>query len=267
VEQERSFLAPWAEASRAGQVLVVTRLRAALAQKLGRKVAASVVYQMLARHGWRKVAPDTRHPKSDPKVQEEWKKLSETLAALLKGAAVKGRHVRLMFQDEARFGRTVRIRRSWAPTPERPVVSNGYEREFVYVYGAISPVEGEFDWMVCRKMNTEQITAFFGQVSAAHPDEFLLMVVDGASSLVAKELVVPENIRLLRLPPYAPELNPQEHIWDELREKSFPNRVFATLDAVLEQLNAGLIRLAADTGTLRSIAGWPWIVSINLNAL
>jgi hypothetical protein len=109
--------------------------------------------------------------------------------------------------------------------------------------------------------------AFFGQVSAAPPDEFLLMVVDGASSHVAKELVVPENIRLLRLPPYAPELNPQEHIWDELREKSFPNRVFATLDAVLEQLNAGLIRLAADTGTLRSIAGWPWIVSINLNAL
>jgi hypothetical protein len=65
----------------------------------------------------------------------------------------------------------VRIRRSWAPTLERPVVSNGYEREFVYVYDAISPVEGEFDWMVCGKMNTEQMTAFLGQVSAAHPDE------------------------------------------------------------------------------------------------
>ena len=47
---------------------------AALAQKLGHPVAASVVYRMLARHGWRKVAPDTRHPKSDPQVQEEWKK-------------------------------------------------------------------------------------------------------------------------------------------------------------------------------------------------
>jgi hypothetical protein len=188
------------------------------------------------------------------------------MAALLKDAAAEGPHVHLMFQDEARFGRMVRIRRSWVPTPERPVVSIGYKREFVYVYGAISPVEGEFDWMVCRKMNTEQMTSFLGQVSAPHPDEFLLMVVDRASSHVAKELVVPENIPLLCLPPYAPELNPQEHIWDGLREKSFPNRVFATLDAVLEQLNAGLIRLAADTDTLRSIAGWSWIVSINLNA-
>jgi len=73
-EEERSFLAPWAQASNAGGILVVSPLRAALAQKLGRPVAASVVYRMLARHGWRKVAPDTRHPKSDPQVQEEWKK-------------------------------------------------------------------------------------------------------------------------------------------------------------------------------------------------
>ena len=48
--------------------------------------------------------------------------------------------MRLMFQDEARFGRMVRPRRCWAPTPWRPVVSNGYEREFVYVYGAVSPL-------------------------------------------------------------------------------------------------------------------------------
>jgi len=74
VEEERDFLAPWAKQSDEGGVLVVSPLRAALVQKLGRPVAASVVYRMLARHGWRKVAPDTRHPKSDPLVQEEWKK-------------------------------------------------------------------------------------------------------------------------------------------------------------------------------------------------
>ena len=58
------------------------------------------------------------------------------------------------------------------------------------------------------------------------------MVIDGASSHVAKDLVVPENIRLLRLPAYAPELSPQEHVWDEVREKEFPNRVFSDLDSV-----------------------------------
>ncbi len=76
LEEERRFLEPWAKLSTEGGMLVVSPLRAALAQQLGHPVAPSVVYRLLARHGWRKVAPDTRHPKSDPEVQQEWKKNS-----------------------------------------------------------------------------------------------------------------------------------------------------------------------------------------------
>ena len=76
-EEETTFLAPWAEQARDAGLLVVSPLRAALAEKLGRKkVAPSVVYRLLARHGWRKVAPDTRHPRSDAAAQAEWKKNS-----------------------------------------------------------------------------------------------------------------------------------------------------------------------------------------------
>jgi transposase len=74
--EEEEFLAPWLEQASAGGLLVVSPLRAALAEKLGQPVKASVVYRLLARHGWRKVAPDTRHPKSDPEAQSEWKKNS-----------------------------------------------------------------------------------------------------------------------------------------------------------------------------------------------
>jgi len=75
-EEEEAFLAPWVEQARQAGVLVVSPLRAALAERLGRKIAPSVVYRLLARHGWRKVAPDTRHPKCDPAAQAEWKKNS-----------------------------------------------------------------------------------------------------------------------------------------------------------------------------------------------
>ena len=87
-----------------------------------------------------------------------------------------------MFQDEARFGRMVRIRRCWAPRPERPTVCSGYEREFVYVYGAVSPDQGALDWMIAPKMNTAYMSQFLAQVSAAHRRDFIIMVVDGASS-------------------------------------------------------------------------------------
>lgn len=175
--------------------------------------------------------------------------------------------MRLMFQDEARFGRMVRIRRCWAPAPVRPMVDNGYEREFTYVYGAVSPMEGELDWMVCDKMNTERMGEFLAQVSQAHSDEFMVMIVDGASSHIAKALEVPENILLYRLPAYSPQLNPQEHIWDELREKEFPNRVFESMEGVRTQLKEGLPRLAGDQAKIKGICAWSWISDLNLNAI
>src|SRR5713101_4946243 len=71
LEEEEAFLKPWLEMAATGNLVVVSPIRAALAQRLGQPVKPSVVYRLLARHGWRKVAPDTRHPKSKPEVQEE----------------------------------------------------------------------------------------------------------------------------------------------------------------------------------------------------
>ena len=171
-----------------------------------------------------------------------------------------------MFQDEARFGRMAKPRRCWAPKPCRPVMLNGYEREFVYVYGAVSPQDGDFDWKVCPEMNSERMSEFLQQIGKQYSREFIIMVVDGASSHRSKGLVIPENIRLLPLPAYSPELNPQEHLWDEIREKEFPNRVFDSLEGVRKQLRSGLVRLAQDFRRVRSITAWPWIVTINLKA-
>ena len=56
-----------------------------------------------------------------------------------------------------------------------------------------------------------------------------------------------------------------EHVWDELREKAFPNRVFADRHSVLGQLEVGLPSLASDRKVLRSLTAWPWIISLNLN--
>jgi hypothetical protein len=74
VAQEREFLAPFLESAAAGGVLVVGQIKAALDKRLGREVALASAYNLLHRHNWRKLAPDKRHPQSDPVAQEEWKK-------------------------------------------------------------------------------------------------------------------------------------------------------------------------------------------------
>lgn len=76
VEEEAAFLDPWVSRAEAGGVLVVPPIHRALEKRLGCKVAASTVYRLLARHGWRKVEPDTCHPKRDVQAQETFKKTS-----------------------------------------------------------------------------------------------------------------------------------------------------------------------------------------------
>ena len=73
IEEEREFLAPFFASAAAGGILVVGEIKAALDKRLGRKVALASAYNLLHRHDWRKLAPDKRHPQSDPLAQEEWK--------------------------------------------------------------------------------------------------------------------------------------------------------------------------------------------------
>lgn len=76
LEQEREFLAQWEQRATEGGVLSVLPIHAALVERLGHETPLSTTYRLLARHGWRKVQPDTKHPKSDPAKQDEFKKKS-----------------------------------------------------------------------------------------------------------------------------------------------------------------------------------------------
>ena len=73
-EEERQFLSRWEEKAAAGGILSVPPIHAALIKRLGHDIPFSTTYRLLARHGWRKVQPDTKHPKSDPVAQEDYKK-------------------------------------------------------------------------------------------------------------------------------------------------------------------------------------------------
>jgi hypothetical protein len=169
--------------------------------------------------------------------------------------------VRVMFQDEARFGRLSDPRRCWAPAPLRPTVRVALVREYTYAYGAVSPRDGALDWMLAPKSDTINMAAFLRHVSQRHPEDFVLMVLDGAPSHRAQGLRIPGNMALVRLPAYSPELNPAERLWDEIREKEFANRVFESLGAAMAQAARGLKRLEDSAPALQSLTGWDWILS------
>ena len=166
-----------------------------------------------------------------------------------------------MFQDEARFGRINDVRRCWAPKPMRPLCQAMLTHEYTYAYAAVEPLSGILETLILPHVNTGCMQIFLDEVGARHPQDKIVMVLDGAGWHASESLKPPANMRLLPLPPYAPELNPVEHVWDELREKFFHNRVFDSLDALENQLEFALRTYEVDQATIKSIVAWEWIIN------
>jgi transposase len=193
------------------------------------------------------------------------KKLPGTLEQILASFATP-RPLRVMFQDEARFGRISDTRYCWARRPLRPVVKAMLTHQHTYAWGAVSPVDGRFDSLVLQHVNTECMQLFITEIASRYPDENIIMVIDGAGWHRSKALVLPGNLKLHLLPPYSPELNPQEHLWDELREKYFHNEAFDSLEALEAQLVSGLRYLEQRPQVVKSIVAWDWILNSVSNA-
>lgn len=171
-----------------------------------------------------------------------------------------------MFQDEGRFGRISDPRRCWAPSGLRPDVPAQVVREYTYAFAAVSPHDGTMDSLILPEVNAYMMSMFLEEVANRHPDDLILMFMDQAGWHKSQELKIPQSMRLLWLPAYSPQCNPVEHIWDEIREKWFANKVFDDMDTVEDTLMDALAILENDKGRITGIAGFDWIVSIPLNA-
>jgi hypothetical protein len=162
-----------------------------------------------------------------------------------------------MAQDEGRFGRISTAKRAWAPPGIRPKAPRQVIRESSYVFAAVAPEQGLMTSLILPCADTAMMNRFLAQVAEDFAEYFIVMQVDQAGWHRAKELQVPENMRLIFQPAYSPEVNPVEHLWEDLREKYLHNRVFASLDELLEVLCQALSELTEDTERLRSMMFFP----------
>ncbi len=162
-----------------------------------------------------------------------------------------------MAQDEGRFGRISRPKRCWAPPGIRPSAPAQVVRESMYVFAAFAPSLGRLVSLVLPTANTAAMNLFLEHLSQTLADYFIVMQVDQAGWHRSRELIIPSNIRLIQQPAYSPEVNPVEHLWEELREKYFHNRFFSSLDLLTDELCRGLNELTDDKERLRSMMSFP----------
>ena len=108
--------------------------------------------------------------------------------------------LRVMFQDEARFGRISDTRRCWCPKPARPLCYSMVTQEYTYAYGAVSVTDGEFDSLILPHVNGDMMQIFLNEVASRHPKDRIVMILDGAGWHTSGLLSIPRNMRLLSLP-------------------------------------------------------------------
>lgn len=165
-----------------------------------------------------------------------------------------------MFQDEAGFGRINKPRYCWCKKGVRPQVPCHHIREYRYAYGAIEPLTGESCFLILPYCNTDCMNVFLKHLSESYPEDIIILVCDGAAWHKSNFLNIPDNINLLFIPPYTPEMNPIEQIWKEIRKRGFRNEIFQTLDKVVDRLCSTICYISQDT--IKSITGRDWILSI-----
>lgn len=165
--------------------------------------------------------------------------------------------VRIMFQDEAGFGRINKPKYCWCTKGMRPSVPSHHIREYRYVYGAVEPLTGENFFLILPYCNTDNMNVFMKELSKEYPEDIILLVCDGASWHKSVNLVTPENIHITHIPPYTPEMNPIEQIWKQLRSMGFKNEIFKTLHDVVDRLSDTINLLTKDM--VKSITHREWI--------
>ena len=108
--------------------------------------------------------------------------------------------------------------------------------------------------------NTACFQSFLNVLSRRFARQDILLVLDGAPNHRCRDLRVPDNVSLLFLPPYAPELNPKENLWDEIREKIFKNYALKSINAVHRKLEEAILYIERNPKLVRSITSFPYIV-------
>jgi putative transposase len=171
----------------------------------------------------------------------------------------QGSKIRLMFEDEAGFGRINKPKYCWCRKGSRPTVPCQHIREYRYAYGAAEPQTGQSFFLVLPYCNTECMNVFLQKLSEGFPTDYILLVLDGASWHRSKGLQIPENIELFFLPPATPEMNPVEQLWAWLRLHGFRNEIFPSLDKVVDRLCTTICSLSPEI--VRSITYRSWILS------
>ena len=166
----------------------------------------------------------------------------------------------IWFQDEARFGQQNQTTRVWAEKGTRPRVVKQQQYEYGYLFRAVCPSNGKTEALVTPFVNKEAMTLHMEQISKA--TEFgrhAVVIMDGAGWHTFDTVQPFNNVTLIKLPAYSPELNPIEQVWSWMRQHCLSNRTFKGFDDIVERVSGAWNEFISDINRVKSMCFREWI--------
>ena len=219
------------------------------------------VWQWLKKLGGVLRVPRPKHPKQNPEAAEAFKKeLGQKLEAL---PIPDGTRVKVWIMDEARFGLHTEVRRVWITKGVRPEVKRQTRYTWDYLYGALEVVEGRAVFAHIPTVNLECNNLFLREIAKVDPEAHHVVIADQAGfHLRPGDDRIPERVHLIALPPYSPELNPCEQLWDVIKDsEGVANGLFSTVGKLRKAMEPALRRFWEDATAVLSLVGRPWLHS------
>jgi transposase len=157
------------------------------------------------------------------------------VAAIAKDKSLDPDAIEIWFADEARIGQKNKMTRRWARRGTRPSAPRDQRTASTYIFGAICPKEGKGAALVLPACNTEAMNLHLAEIATeVAPGRHAVLLVDQAGWHLSSKLVTPQNITIVPLPAKCPELNPQENVWQFMRDNWLSNRVFKSYEDILD---------------------------------
>lgn len=207
-----------------------------IVEEFGKHYHPDSIYYLLDHMGFSWITSRSKHPKQSQQIQEDFKKFKiETILKI--PVHIPLEQVDVWFQDDARFGQQNTTTRLWAERGTRPRAIKQQQFEYAYLFGSVCPNRGIGEAMVVPWVNKETMIHHLGQISqVTERGRHAVVIMDGAgwhSNDIAEQF---DNVSIIKLPPYSPELNPIEQVWIWLRQHYLANQSFTNYNNIVEKI-------------------------------
>jgi len=195
------------------------RIALIIKQRLNLSLSRVQVWKFLGRAGLRYVQPEKRYRAADPVQRDAWINydLPEIIAFAQKKRAV------LYFEDESSLALQPSTGKTWAPKGTTPIIRVPEGRGTIPLISAISPSGKLLFSLPPTKVNSKTVIAFLRQLLAHHKNRHVVVIMDSApshtSKVTRKFIAEQKRLHVFHLPPYCPDLNPDELVWSYLKHQ------------------------------------------------